>query len=522
MGQTQCKMLYLPAQSGKTRKMEKLIKKSIKKNKKKGRACCNFIISDNNIALTSQTTARVNNDLATGEKAVIEGGIFSWTSASGTCKMSEELSLKCNISVGELAWNISSGKVDTVVLCAHPTRFKYLRELITELCESDTFTKKINIFIDEADKSIKQWSKYISLLEYGQLGEVVLISATIDSIIKKYGTVRVLGYSETYPESYRGFKDSTKIVIDTKGVSVQDALDVLKANPKLMRPGKKGFIPMDVAKDTHDSLDLELRKLGFAVMTINGERKEIYTPDRPEPIDISSHIKCDHEGYPIEMNVVLAKFYNELELWNYPFGLTGRLCVGRGVTFQSNDTESQEGVVIDYEILPDISSADEAYQTAARGFGNVVRAKDLLIFASKHTLDKIESREKMAMNTAKMAEGKYIMVDKYVLKQAQTSCVVNMEPYDSFEQMAERWIALTGEKLRNQLTYDDGVYRCALGEESAVHTVDEILSRKYDKGTHEWGSGFGKKKSGEYVRRIYAGYNEDGSVTFFLRWAIKP
>jgi len=59
-------MLYLPAQSGKTGKMEELIKKSITKNKELG--VCNFIISDNNLVLTNQTKTRITKDLATGDE----------------------------------------------------------------------------------------------------------------------------------------------------------------------------------------------------------------------------------------------------------------------------------------------------------------------------------------------------------------------------------------------------------------------------------------------------------------------
>jgi len=424
MGQTQCKMLYLPAQSGKTGKMEELIIQEKEINGTHGD--CNFIISDNNIVLTTQTRTRVTKDLGEGEEPVIEEGIFSWTSAPGECKLSEELSIKCKLSVEELAWYIITGKVDTVVMCAHPTRIKYLTKLINSLCKSGMFTKKINIWIDEADKSIKLWSKAEcqALLEYKQLSKVTLISATIDSIIAKYKEIRLIPYSVTHPSCYRGFKDSKRRVLtELSGDSVEDALAILQSQD-LLRPGKRGFVPMDITTDTHDLLDEALRKMGVATMVLNGHRKEIYVPGidgaRSRTHDISNDMKYNEAGEIIEISSFLAQFYKDYDLEQVAFVITGHRCLSRGVTFQSNKNEANDGFLFDYEILPDIRLPAEAYQTAARGFGNVKRPKRLRLYASESMLRKIEKQEKMAMNTPKLAhEGGYEMIDKARLKEAQ-------------------------------------------------------------------------------------------------------
>jgi hypothetical protein len=546
MGQSQCKMLYLPAQSGKTRKMEDLIAEEKEKNGPLGD--CNFIISDNNILLTEQTNSRLTKDLATGDEAIIKNGIFSWTSSPGECKISDDLSVKCKISAGDLAHHIINGEVDTVVMCAHPTRFKYLNELIKWLSRSKVFSKKINIWIDEADKSIKLWSKYSHVTELIDVQMVTLISATLDSIIKKYGSIHVIPYEDTHPECYRCFKDSKRRIVDLTGDAVNDAQMVMEANG-LLKPGKRGFVPMEVAKDTHDEFDLSLRKLGVATLVLNGDRKELYVPKiegvRSKTYDITPYIN-DKEGEPVEISSFLAQFYKDKGLERVPFVVTGRLCLSRGVTFQSNPNDTHDGFVFDYEILPDIVSPAEAYQTAARGFGNVVRTKSLRIYSSETMLRKIEKQEDMAVNTAKLAmRFGYETIGKHELRRALTPCEVHFEPFASKRLMAQRWFDLTGndlkmtslshadkddpddwcdisERLKQKLLKKEHVYKFALGKRSAVHTVDEILSHRYECGTHEWGSGFGKKKSGEYDRRVYVGYNEDGTETFFLRWAIKP
>jgi len=425
MGKTQSKMLYLPAQSGKTGKMEELIIEE--KNKNGTHGDCNFIISDNNLVLTSQTRARVTKDLGEGEEPIIEEGIFSWTSAPGECKLSEDLSVKCKLSVEGLAYYITVDKVDTVIMCAHPTRFKYLAKLIYMLCKDGKFKKKINIWIDEADKSIKLWSKpeCTSLLENSQVSMVTFISATIDSIIAKYKEIKLIPYSVTYPSCYRGFKDSKRRVLsELSGDSVEDALDILHSQ-NLLRPGKRGFVPMDITTDTHNLLDAELRKMGVSTMVLNGHRKEIYVPGidgaRSITYDITNDMKYNESGVIIEISLFLAQFYKMFHLEKFAFVVTGHRCLSRGVTFQSNKNEDNDGFIFDYEILPDIKSPPEAYQTAARGFGNVIRTKKLRLYASESMLRKIEKQEKMVINTPKMAhDGGYEMIDKARLKEAQT------------------------------------------------------------------------------------------------------
>jgi hypothetical protein len=109
------KCLYLPAQSGKTRKVEELIKHYKDIHECFGDGDVNIFISANNILLVKQTESRVRKDLATESEegandAVIKAGVFSWTSGEK----------ECNISPPDLAFRML-GEVEMVVLCAHPT-----------------------------------------------------------------------------------------------------------------------------------------------------------------------------------------------------------------------------------------------------------------------------------------------------------------------------------------------------------------------------------------------------------------
>jgi hypothetical protein len=71
------------------------------------------------------------------------------------------------------------------------------------------------------------------------------------------------------------------------------------------------------------------------------------------------------EDDPEELSRVLAKKYVDYGLKDYPFAVTGYLCLGRGITFQSS------GFLFDYGIIPAIVEAAEAYQCAARVLGNI-------------------------------------------------------------------------------------------------------------------------------------------------------
>jgi hypothetical protein len=99
---------------------------------------------------------------------------------------------------------------------------------------------------------------------------------------------------------------------------------------------------------------------------------------------------------------------------------------------------------------------------------------------------------------------------------------VYLEEFDSIEKLNERWKKINPHSSngRRLNTNENGEYTCALGDKSAVHTVQEVRERGYDLGTHEWGSGFEKAEKGEPVSRVYAGYDND-DVVFFLRWTIK-
>ena len=92
IAQSKLQCVYLPAQSGKTRKVEDLIIRYKElADDLDNEPCLNIFISANNLMLTKQTETRMSKDLGTphdDESAVIKGNIMSWTSGEKKCNIS--------------------------------------------------------------------------------------------------------------------------------------------------------------------------------------------------------------------------------------------------------------------------------------------------------------------------------------------------------------------------------------------------------------------------------------------------
>jgi hypothetical protein len=408
LAQSKLQCVYLPAQSGKTRKVEDLI---IRYKELAGdlenEPCLNIFVSANNLMLTKQTETRMRLDLGTpqeDEDAVIEGNIMSWTSGEK----------KCNISTDALAWKIVTNEIEMVVLCSNGIRMKYLDELIRKLSTSQLFTKKINIWIDEADKNVKLWTKYEKTAELPLVNRVTLVSATFDSVFAKYGKMFVLGYSETFPPCYRSLPDCEKIIINEGGDNESYVRYVIDSNREYFTlPGIRAFIPGDVKTVTHDAIANFLHdELGYAVAVINGTRKVILVPGQEDPIDLTPFLSSTVTE---EFNQQLALLYKEHNLHRFPFAITGRFCIERGITFQCKATAEHPGFLFDVGILSNIIDKATAYQTMARMFGNVgnfPEYKPVRIYSTQFMFDNIEKEEFCAKNVAKQVEGGGGMVGK--------------------------------------------------------------------------------------------------------------
>jgi hypothetical protein len=404
------KWLILPAQSGKTRKVEDKIALANELNHRFNAGKnpeLNIWISANNKLLVQQTATRFKKDLGQTDDesheicdASIRGHIFSWMSGN------KNTTIKVEDLASRTTTTIERMRIDMIVMCANKSRIKYLSALLKHIGDQ----RRISIWIDEADRTVNLWSEYtVEFLTHVGVRQMTLVSATFNAVREKVGDVEVLPYSETTPDCYRGLGHCN--VIQNNGPnSAVDYVDMIleKHKSTLAVPGMRAFIPGNNTKSSHEQIsNLLLTKFGFAVLIINGAHKEIRLPTG-DKIELREFLSVKYDETPIEFNTILATKYDELNLNRYPLAITGYMCVERGVTFQTVSIDGlHDGFLFDYAIISPISDPAEAYQTMARVFGNTGHSphyKAVDIYTNTTTYSRVVREEKIAMNIAKIAE----------------------------------------------------------------------------------------------------------------------
>jgi hypothetical protein len=385
--------LWKPAQSGKTRTIQEMIRADdgVRKH-------LNVVICSKNRLLVAQTRERMQSDLyaviddslsTESEETVADdtvvGGVYSWMSGTK----------RTNITVRDLAWRIFRNEVSMVVCCSHKARFRYLCALLDEL-EAVPHTKPVNVWIDEADASVNLWTKpEFDFAKYECVRKITLVSATFDEVFKFYDRIRVKAFPETHPACYRGLKDC-EIKVEKNGMSPADYLaSILEKHPELTSPGVRLFAPGAITVDSHNEVADVLVRYGFAFLILNGKEKAFWLPDGSRHDVVLS---AGAEGNPDELSRIVAEKYVELGLENHPFAVTGHLCLSRGITFQSRD------FLFDAGVLPDIPDAAGAYQCVARVLGNVGSFSDIkpVVYMSEEMKTATTRQERIAVNLARL------------------------------------------------------------------------------------------------------------------------
>jgi hypothetical protein len=439
--------LYLPAQSGKTRKSEEIITAVKNHEKITHRESIDIWISANNKLLVYQTTSRLKKDLGLStdfSDAVIKGKLFSWTSGTAAT----------NIPYKELSDRILDGEIEAILVCSHKLRLQYLANLIKRLSKTKrSFKKDINIWIDEADRSCGLWMNLEEVLESPLVKTVTLVSATFTEVFKCVPSVRVIPYLDTHPKPYRRLKDCLCIKEDF-GPFMKDpvsyALAVLDKYPELSEPGQRAFIPGGIWRSTHEEICELLMSRGFAVLILNGMHKEIRLPsilesgDPPQTILLKPYLTVrTPEKVPDEFNLILARLYQRHRLDRFPFAITGFLCVERGVTFQIGPGDDHDGFLFDYAICAPVNNKSEAYQSMARVFGNVgeiPRYKRCKIYSTPKNFANIQDQEETAVHVARIVhDEKLKSVDASILMRAarydeERIWKLSMNEFETFEE----------------------------------------------------------------------------------------
>lgn len=367
-----------PCQSGKTRTMQEKIREMerlIHDREMDGDGYLNILITSNNRSLVSQTQARMMNDLYSPASAdsddstdgesmepsddKIEGSVFSWM--SGT---------KTRTEVGALADRVKELEVRMIVCCAHKTRIGYVISLLRNLEKSRRYDQRINIWFDEADAYIKLLTNpELDMCVFSRVEKVWLVSATFHSVVDYYGSIRVEPAEKSHPDCYVKIADCEIVVDDVCAKNaVEYITHVVNTRPELAVKGMRLYTPGDRERKSHTEIANFLISKGFAVAILNGARKCVLVPSgEDEPI---VHNIVDYATpAPESVGDTLARMYVQLGLNAYPYAITGQICLGRGLTFCSDDEKYP--FLFDEEIVPDIKSEADRYQCTARGVGNI-------------------------------------------------------------------------------------------------------------------------------------------------------
>lgn len=567
MGSSNSKVecLIKPAQSGKTRTIQEKIKHYELLVDTFGRASAlNIVICSNNRKLVEQTTARMTTDLFESVSSVsddsdaddfIRGSCFSWT--SGTKKN--------NVSVEHLANEIKEKRVTMVVCCAHKKRLTYLYKLITDINGSRHFDGSVNVWIDEADESINLWSNAaIDVTTLSKVESVTLVSATFNSVVDKYGRIKVIPLPITHPETYHKIEECNIIEDCTAGNSFEYLKAIFaKYQDVLKNPGMRLFAPGDIEIVSHDNIAEFLGNQGFAVLVLNGKRKCIIVPGRTEPLSIDSQVDDDS---PEEIGKVMTRIYIDNRLYEYPFAITGQMCLGRGLTFQN------EAFHFDFGIMSNIRNHATAYQCICRMAGNIKHHagyKPATIVTTTHMKAIVLQQESIAIQLAKMVfENKLadvgdeeihvagggdpsdleVMRLKSEIKRfnARLDNAVKIEAFPSLEDLQARWKEIGDDKVPGRgMRRSDGKFTCSIGKTSEIQNTSELKKWLDKSGVASWGSALTdllgpssnidkmnlkellekkevyKKAKGKMLSSVKVGYEGD-VPTFFLRYLAVP
>jgi hypothetical protein len=436
-------LIHLPAQSGKTRKMTELINKwnslvdEFSGSDATGNEM-NIIFTSNTKLLSKQTANRIHVEVDIDQPLSSETSTpsddVSVSDISDISSYDDDDSLSVNIdmdittpanktiawvhgkktlSVSDVFAKVTSDdddyEINNIICCSNKARMRHAFKLIEMLNKKymrGNFKKSINIWIDEADASIRLWNEYINMFnpmtENRFVKNIVLVSATMTPVYKhlheKGIEPNLRTYQNTHSPNYHKYTDSElRHELSDKAHNVDEQLrSILASNSDMVIAGSKWFCPGSKNKKSHEQHCTVLCEFGFNVLILNGANKEFRMNDG-RIIPISEQLDTD-----LEIAKTLNRMYYSYDMQSSPFAVTGNICVSRGITFASKINDNE--FLFTHAVIPDTTNSEDAYQMVSRCNGNIrdfVSYKSPIIFVSTKTSDIIKKQEDMAVSFAK-------------------------------------------------------------------------------------------------------------------------
>jgi hypothetical protein len=329
---------------------------------------------------------------------------FAWISSSN----------RTTTTVNDMFAKVTSDdddeEVNNIICCTNKSRMRSVWELLGKLHKKflkRNFNKRVNIWVDEADDCTVIWKAYKNVceefVESKFIQNVVFITATMVKVYKQLHAFEIEPNLRTYENTHASVyhKYSESVILHEFSENAKNALlhvrNVLDNYSGILSPGVKLFCPGTKARKSHEEICDELLSRGFNVLILNGVKKEIRYFDKRPPLPIYELLETD-----LEISRTLNSLYHKLQLFDSPFAVTGNLCIGRGITFASQDDDKE--FLFTHGIIPDTTDDDEAYQLVMRNGGNIKGFASYVvptIFVSVKTDALIKKQENLAIDFAK-------------------------------------------------------------------------------------------------------------------------
>lgn len=383
-------LICKPEQSGKTFVMIQEIIKDFSENNE-DKKVINFILCDNNLLLTKQTSTRVNDDL---EEYKVGNEIYLELSSHKRTKYHEH---------GTVFHAIITKGIHNIICCTNGKRMDDIYQLIKDFNLSPLTKDKFcfKIWLDEADKFTKfiDGTLFPAVNNFDNI-KVFCITATPQSLFNKYKYMNVYPIEKTTGPKYHGWNDNIVKIVDLKVNYLEFIKHVLiNIAKENIIPGSKWFIPGLIYKRSHLAIKDFCTDIGMAVITVNGgfsaeydERGFRHFPHGKSKngIILTLPNKLRYEfSKDDNFNVKLIDIYVKHNLQRYPLVITGNVCIGRGITINTDEEYVFEpgskyiklgndgspiirpSFIIDYAILSNTGNKSEASQIAGRLKGNM-------------------------------------------------------------------------------------------------------------------------------------------------------
>lgn len=463
-------LICKPEQSGKTFVMIKEIINDIDFPPENNKKVINFILCDNNLLLTSQTSNRLNEEQKIGNDCVE----LSSRKVSKK-KISHEIVSTSDIVISK----IIRGKISNVICCTNHCQKKNIMDIITAIEEESLHTRGKYIFkiwLDEADKFINKYIKetFYPLLEKFENTYLYCITATPAPLFNKLGEMNVYPLENTTSNNYHGWDDNNIVKYDLNEFSCEEFVKhILESiDKKNISKGSKWYIPAEYRKESHKNICDICNNKGFAVIIINGDGISVVFPDKK----VEGPYKKDKL-----LHIMIDDLYKDHNLNDYPVALTGNLCIGRGISFINNN------FMFDYAILSLCSNKQEVSQNAGRLKGNIKNFKNYKVptiytttqFNKIAVESEMKSRKLAEIAFEKINEGELAIIEKKTFNGIVKKGQYDNRKHKIFENLEEaiEYKKMLGSDTRQ--TENDRAPSTLLDKDGNNPSIDVLLNRWY-------------------------------------------